>query len=236
MGKKVRRNSKSRNTKSRNNLRRSKVRRNKSTKKARKQRRGSRKQRGGTAAAGLTCYASDQTGQMESKLTESEMGEKKGEELIRVSILLTGLKKGTKITSQVRGRFKMADVASPQSSCDGFTIGYYDKKYSNLTLDEVIEEINIRNYDEPHNGCFLKIIGNPTEDQGKQTLNQLAQPLNQLAQPLLAEPTIIKVNTYLNPNSRYHLSQMYDPAKAQDLEEKFKQFTCDAELRIERVK
>jgi hypothetical protein len=47
MGKKVRRNSKSRNTKSRNNLRRSKVRRNKSTKKARKQRRGSRKQRGG---------------------------------------------------------------------------------------------------------------------------------------------------------------------------------------------
>ena len=63
-----------------------------------------------------------------SRILEGEKGD-----LIRVSILLTGLKKGTKITSHVKGRFKMADLASPQSLCDGFVIGYYDKKYSNLT-------------------------------------------------------------------------------------------------------
>lgn len=214
MGKKVRRNSKSRNTKTRNNLRRSKIRRNNSTKKARKQRRGSRKQRGGAEAP--TCPADTET-----KLKESQKGEEG--ELIRVSILLTGLKKGTKITSQVRGRFKMADLASPQSLCDGFVIGYYDKKYSNLTLEDVINEINTRNFNEPHNGCFLKIIGNP--ERGTETLDQLATDSG----------TIIKVNTYLNPNSRYHYSQMYDPAKAQDLEDKIQSFNCGGELLIERV-
>ena len=225
MGKKVRRNSKSRNTKSRNNLRRSKVRRNNSTKKARKQRRGSRKQRGGSAApaSGPACPGEKI---ITDKLRDSEKGEKG--QLIRVSILLTGLKKGTKITSQVKGRFKMADLASPQSLCDGFVIGYYDEQYSNLTLDEVIDEINIQNFNQPHNGCLLKIIAKPTQDEGKQRLDELLELFP-------SEPAKIPVTTYLNPNSRYHLSQMYDPTQAQELEQKIKEYTCGGELRIERV-
>ena len=229
MGKKVRRNSKSRNTKSRNNLRRSKVRRNNSTKKARKQRRGSRKQRGGAdagspSASGPACPREEI---ITAKLKESQKGEEG--KLIRVSILLTGLKKGTKITSQVKGRFKMADLASSQSLCDGFVIGYYDinPKNESITLDEVIDEINIQNFNQPQNGCFLKIIAKPRESEGEQTLGVLVTE---------SAPTKeISVTTYLNPNSRYHLSQMYDPDQAQGLEQKIKEYTCGGKLRIELI-
>lgn len=148
MGKKVRRNSKSRNTKNRNNLRRSKVRRNNSTKKARKQRRGSRKQRGG----GLQ----DKLKESQENF-ESTEGIKKGIKYYRVWVNLPGIKKKGPLISSIDGRSTQTswrrmtriDLDEERLCKELFIIYYSEEAAKKIKMTNILNNFNEISRDGP---------------------------------------------------------------------------------------
>ena len=167
MGKKVRRNSKSRNTKNRNNLRRSKVRRNNSTKKARKQRRVSRKQRGGVRLS------------FQLKLSQIRHEDKekidKGVQYYRVWVNLPGFEReGKHVTSRYHKTEKgniitVINYDDPEVECKELTILYYSEETAKtIKINEILSEIK----EIPRDGCVFDnlILETASPSEGNTTL------------------------------------------------------------------